>query len=114
RIDFIICGKLSLRCETGSCAGHADAAGKFLTPISGLSQNVFKTVVEIDMLGTFNTVKATIPHVRASRGAYIHVSMTPGVPYQAHVSAAKAGGDALSNAIAVEGLHGVRLNVIVP
>ncbi len=38
-----------------------------------------------------------------------------GTPYQAHVSAAKAGVDALSNVLAVEeGPHGVRSNVISP
>ncbi|KAJ7929575.1 2,4-dienoyl-CoA reductase [Mycena leptocephala] len=102
RIDFVICG----------------AAGNFLSSISGLSENAFKTVLEIDTMGTFNTIKATIPHLRASNGAYIHVSATlhyRGLPYQAHVSAAKAGVDALSSVVAVEeGPHGVRSNVISP
>ncbi|KAG6879193.1 hypothetical protein C0992_004496 [Termitomyces sp. T32_za158] len=102
KIDFVICG----------------AAGNFLAPISGLSENAFRTVVEIDTLGTFNTVKATIPYVRASKGSYIHVSATlhyKGTPFQAHVSAAKAGVDALSAVIAVEeGPLGVRSNVIAP
>jgi 2,4-dienoyl-CoA reductase [(3E)-enoyl-CoA-producing], peroxisomal len=41
--------------------------------------------------------------------------VTPGTPYQAHVSAAKAGIDALSAVLAVEeGPHGVRSNVISP
>ncbi|KAH8091385.1 2,4-dienoyl-CoA reductase [Cristinia sonorae] len=102
RIDFVICG----------------AAGNFLAPISGLSENGFKTVIEIDTLGTYNTVKATLPHVRNSRGSYIMVSATlhyRGTPYQIHVSAAKAAVDAISNALAVEeGPHGVRSNVIAP
>ncbi|KAF8067047.1 2,4-dienoyl-CoA reductase [Lyophyllum atratum] len=102
RIDFVICG----------------AAGNFLAPISGLSENAFRTVIEIDTLGTYNTIKATIAHVRASKGSYIHVSATlhyNGTPFQAHVSAAKAGVDALSAVLAVEeGPHGVRSNVIAP
>ncbi|KAF8333930.1 NAD-P-binding protein [Cantharellus anzutake] len=102
KIDFVICG----------------AAGNFLAPISGLSENAFATVVRIDTLGTFNTIKATLPHVRRTRGSYIHVSATLhyyGTPYQAHVSAAKAGVDALSNVLAVEeGPRGVRSNVIAP
>jgi len=69
-------------------------------------------------MGTFNTVKATIPHLRKSHGAYLHVSATlhyQGTIYQAHVSAAKAGVDALSRVISVEeGPHGVRSNVIAP
>lgn len=102
RIDFVICG----------------AAGNFLASIDGMSENAFRTVVEIDTLGTFNTVKATLPCVRASRGAYIHVSSTlhyKGTPYQAHVSAAKAGVDAFSAVLALEeGPKGVRSNVIAP
>ncbi|KAJ6555210.1 2,4-dienoyl-CoA reductase [Mycena vulgaris] len=102
RIDFVICG----------------AAGNFLAPISALSENAFRTVIEIDTLGTYHTIKATLPHIRASKGAYIHVSATlhyKATPYQAHVSAAKAAVDALSAVLAVEeGPHGVRSNVIAP
>ncbi|KAI0318295.1 2,4-dienoyl-CoA reductase [Amylostereum chailletii] len=102
RIDFVICG----------------AAGNFLAPISGLSENAFRTVIEIDTLGTYHTIKATLPHVRKTKGAYIHVSATlhyRGTPYQVHVSAAKAAIDATSGVLAVEeGPHGVRSNVIAP
>ena len=89
-----------------------------LAPISGLSPRAFKTVIEIDLLGTYNTIKASLPHVRSARGSYVHISATlhyRGVPYQAHVGAAKAGVDALSQALAVEeGPRGVRSNVIAP
>jgi len=102
RIDFVICG----------------AAGNFLAPISGLSENAFKTVMEIDTVGTFNTIKATLEYVRASKGSYIHVSATlhySGTPYQVHVSAAKAAVDAISSVLAVEeGPRGVRSNAIAP
>jgi peroxisomal 2,4-dienoyl-CoA reductase len=82
------------------------------------------------------SIKATLPYVRKSRGAYIHVSATlhylgrwhwiehytilmfsisAGIAYQSHVSAAKAGVDALSAVLAVEeGPHGVRSNVVAP
>ncbi|KAG8931419.1 hypothetical protein FRC03_011392 [Tulasnella sp. 419] len=102
RIDFVING----------------AAGNFLAPIEGLSVNGLRTVIEIDTLGTYTVIKATLPHVRKTHGAYLHVSATlhyQGTPYQAHVSAAKAGVDALSNVLAVEeGPKGVRSNVIAP
>lgn len=102
RIDYVICG----------------AAGNFLAPISGLSENAFKTVVDIDLLGTYNTIKATLPALRESKGGYIHISATlhyRGFPWQAHVSAAKAGVDALSQVLAAEeGPRGVRSNVIAP
>jgi len=102
RIDFVICG----------------AAGNFLAPISGMSENAFKSVIDIDVLGMFNTIKATLPHVRQAKGSYIHVSVTihyRATPYQAHVSAAKAAIDAASAVLAVEeGPHGVRSNVLAP
>ena len=41
----------------------AGAAGNFLAPITGLSVNAFRSVVEIDLLGSFNTVKATLPQL---------------------------------------------------
>ncbi len=34
------------------------AAGNFLCPVAGLSTNAFKTVLDIDAVGTFNVSKA--------------------------------------------------------
>ncbi|MCJ1473962.1 hypothetical protein MMC13_002618 [Lambiella insularis] len=41
----------------------AGAAGNFLAPISQLSSNAFKSVIDIDVLGSYNTLKATMPHL---------------------------------------------------
>ncbi|GAA5828645.1 hypothetical protein JCM3766R1_003771 [Sporobolomyces carnicolor] len=102
RIDYVVCG----------------AAGNFLSPLEGLSANAFRTVMEIDTIGTYNTYKATIEQVCKARGAYLAISATlhyKGQALQAHVSAAKAGVDALFRVLAVEyGPRGVRANVIAP
>lgn len=102
KIDHVICG----------------AAGNFLAPMMGLSSNAFRAVVEIDLIGTYNTVRSTMEHVKKNHGNYIHISATlhySGLPWQAAPSAAKAGVDALSNVIAVElGPFGVRSNCIAP
>ncbi|UZJ57510.1 hypothetical protein CBS101457_006830 [Exobasidium rhododendri] len=102
RIDFVICG----------------AAGNFLAPIEGVSPNGFATVQQIDLQGTYNTVKATLAEMKRTHGVYIHISATlhyTGIPWQAAASAAKAGIDALSQSIAVEmGPFGIRSNVIAP
>ncbi|KAL4402873.1 peroxisomal 2 4-dienoyl-CoA reductase Sps19 [Malassezia pachydermatis] len=102
KIDFVICG----------------AAGNFMAPLQGLSSNAFRTVVEIDLLGTYNTVRATMEEVKKAHGTYLHISATlhySGLPWQAAPSAAKAGIDVLSNVIAVElGPFGVRSNCIAP
>ena len=116
-IDFVIAG----------------AAGNFLATIEALSPNAFKSVIDIDVLGTYNTVKATMPYLLKSAksnktdgttpspntgGRIIFVSATlhyAGTPLQAHVSAAKAGIDALANSIAIEyGPRGVTSNIIAP
>ncbi|SCW03970.1 LAFE_0H03048g1_1 [Lachancea fermentati] len=102
KIDFVIAG----------------AAGNFIAPFTKLSANAFKSVVDIDLLGSFNTVKACYPQLEMNKGAVLFVSATfhyYGVPYQAHVGAAKAGVDALSNALAVElGVSGIRCNCLAP
>lgn len=88
-------------------------------PLSAMSANAFKTVLEIDTMGTFNTVKATMPYLlRSPSPRMLFVSVTfhyTGAPLQAHVSAAKAAVDSLSASVALEyGPMGVRCNVIAP
>lgn len=39
----------------------AGAAGNFLAPLMQISENAFKSVIEIDLLGSYNTVKAALP-----------------------------------------------------
>lgn len=75
--------------------------------------------MDIDVLGTYNTIKATIPHLlRSSTPRIIAVSATfhyTGMPFQAHVSAAKASVDSLIASVALEyGPRGVAANVIAP
>ena len=44
----------------------AGAAGNFLASITQLSTNAMKSVIDIDVLGSYNTLKATLPHLLAS------------------------------------------------
>lgn len=41
----------------------AGAAGNFLASINQLSTNAFKSVIDIDVLGSYNTLKATLPYL---------------------------------------------------
>ncbi|MVN85879.1 SDR family oxidoreductase [Deinococcus sp. HMF7620] len=94
----------------------AGAAGNFPAPVDGISPNGFKTVVDIDLLGTYNTIKAAAPHLKTPGGNVLSISAygVP-IPMQAHVVAAKAGVDALTRTLAVEwGLRGIRVNAIIP
>src|SRR2546421_159252 len=94
------------------------AAGNFLCKPEDLSPNGFGTVVDIDLKGTFNVCRAAFEQLKEHRGQILNISATLhylGTPMQLHVSAAKAGVDALTRNLAVEwGRHGIRVNAIAP
>jgi peroxisomal 2,4-dienoyl-CoA reductase len=94
------------------------AAGNFLCAAEELSPNGFGTVVDIDLKGTFNVCRASVSELKKTKGSILNISATLhylGTPYQLHVSAAKAGVDALTRNLAVEwGRYGVRVNAIAP
>jgi len=101
-IDLVVCG----------------AAGNFPAPALRMSANGFKAVIDIDLLGTFNTCRAVFEHLRRPGASIINISamqaFTP-MPMQAHVCAAKAGVDMLTRCLAIEwGPEGVRVNSIAP
>jgi peroxisomal 2,4-dienoyl-CoA reductase len=94
------------------------AAGNFLCKPEELSPNGFGTVVDIDLKGTFNVCRAAFAQLKEHRGQILNISATLhylGTPMQLHVSAAKAGVDALTRNLAVEwGRYGIRVNAIAP
>lgn len=94
------------------------AAGNFLCKAEELSANGFGTVVDIDTKGTFNVCRASIEELKKTQGTILNISATLhylGTPMQIHVSAAKAGVDAITRNLAVEwGRYGVRVNGIAP
>ena len=94
------------------------AAGNFLCKAEELTPNGFGTVVDIDLKGTFNVCRAAFTQLKEHRGQILNISATLhylGTPMQLHVSAAKAGIDALTRNLAVEwGRHGIRVNAIAP
>jgi NAD(P)-dependent dehydrogenase (short-subunit alcohol dehydrogenase family) len=101
-LDVVVCG----------------AAGNFPAPAIGMSANGFKAVVDIDLLGTFNTLRAAFEYLKRPGAAIINISATQAftpMPFQAHVCAAKAGVDMLTRTLAMEwGPQGVRVNSIAP
>jgi 2,4-dienoyl-CoA reductase [(3E)-enoyl-CoA-producing], peroxisomal len=94
------------------------AAGNFLCKAEELSPNGFGTVVDIDLKGTFNVCRAAFDQLKTNRGQILNISATLhylGTPMQLHVSAAKAGVDAVTRNLAVEwGRYGIRVNAIAP
>lgn len=94
------------------------AAGNFIAPALGLSANAFKTVVDIDLLGTFNVLRASFQHLRKPGASLIAITAPQGAApalFQAHACAAKAGVNMLIRCLAMEwGPAGVRVNAISP
>lgn len=94
------------------------AAGNFPAPAIGMSANAFKSVIDIDVLGTFNTCRAGYGHLRKPGGVVIPISANhahTAYPLQSHVCAAKAGVELLSKTLALEwGPAGIRVNCITP
>jgi NAD(P)-dependent dehydrogenase (short-subunit alcohol dehydrogenase family) len=96
----------------------AGAAGNFLAPALGMSANGFKAVVDIDLLGTFNTFRAAYEHLRRPGASILAISAAHAnlpIAFQSHVCAAKAGVELLVRTLALEwGPDGVRCNCITP
>jgi len=108
--------------EVGAQWGAIDvlvsgAAGNFLVEGHRLSSNGFKTVVDIDLFGTFHVLQQGFAHL-APGASVINISAPQAyVPmrYQVHVGAAKAGVDQLTRVLALEwAAHGFRVNAISP
>jgi NAD(P)-dependent dehydrogenase (short-subunit alcohol dehydrogenase family) len=101
-IDILVCG----------------AAGNFPAPVLGMSANGFKAVIDIDLLGTFNTCRAAYAHLRKPGATIISISASHAsmpIANQSHVCAAKAGVDLLTRTLAIEwGPAGIRANCITP
>ena len=94
------------------------AAGNFPAPALGISPNGFKSVIEIDLLGTFHVLRAAFPFLQKPGAAIINISAPQAynpMELQMHVCAAKAGVDMITRVGALEwGAAGVRVNSVVP
>lgn len=101
-IDIVVCG----------------AAGNFPAPALGMSANGFKSVIDIDLLGTFNTCRAAFEHLRRPGASIVNISAIHAfipMEMQVHVCAAKAGVDMVTKTLALEWASlGVRVNSIAP
>lgn len=94
------------------------AAGNFPALATGMSANAFKSVVEIDLLGTFHVMQAVYPFLTKPGASVINISAPQTfIPMvgQSHVCAAKAGVDMITRSLCLEwGGEGVRVNSIIP
>jgi len=103
------------------------AAGNFLSSAEDLSPNGFRTVLDIDSVGTFTMCKAALQYLKkggpgkapSEAGVILNISATLHYTagwYQIHVSAAKAAVDSITRSLALEwGTdYDIRVNSIAP
>ncbi|XP_042524586.1 peroxisomal 2,4-dienoyl-CoA reductase [(3E)-enoyl-CoA-producing] [Dipodomys spectabilis] len=95
------------------------AAGNFLCPAGALSFNAFKTVVDIDTIGTFNVSRVLYEKFfRDHGGVIVNITATlcfRGQLLQVHAGTAKAAVDAMTRHLAVEwGPRNIRVNSLAP
>jgi NAD(P)-dependent dehydrogenase (short-subunit alcohol dehydrogenase family) len=101
-IDILVCG----------------AAGNFPASVLGMSANGFKAVIDIDLIGTFNTCRAAHEHLRKPGASVLAISASfafQPTALQSHVGAGKAGVEILIKTLAIEwGADRIRCNCITP
>jgi NAD(P)-dependent dehydrogenase (short-subunit alcohol dehydrogenase family) len=94
------------------------AAGNFPAAAAALSPNGFKSVVDIDLRGTFHVMRAAHGALTKPGASIINITAPQAwiaMPMQVHVCAAKAGVDQVTRTLAMEwGREGVRVNSVSP
>jgi len=105
--------------------GHLDilvnnAAGNFISPISSMSENAWRAVVDIVLDGTFRVSKACYPLLRKSKSGSSIVNIIANyawnaAPFVGHSGAAKAGVLNLTRTLALEwASDNIRVNAFCP
>jgi NAD(P)-dependent dehydrogenase (short-subunit alcohol dehydrogenase family) len=108
--------------ELGRVSGVVTAAGIFhgpdLRPAHEVTVDDFRRVLDVNLVGTFSTVKHALPHLVDGGGAIVTIASTAalrGHGFGAGYTASKGGVDALTRLLAVQyGPHGVRANCVCP
>lgn len=94
------------------------AAGNFPAKATGMSANAFKSVVDIDLLGTYHVLRAAHPLMKKPGGSIVNISAPQAflpMNMQMHVCSAKAGVDMITRVGAMEwAREGLRVNSVVP
>lgn len=94
------------------------AAGNIPARLMDLSPNAVKSMVDIDLMGTFHVMRAAFPHLKKPGASVVNISAPQAfvaMSHQSPVCAAKAGVDMVTKSLSLEwGTAGIRVNSISP
>ncbi|WP_313691403.1 SDR family NAD(P)-dependent oxidoreductase [Halorarum halobium] len=95
-----------------------NAGASFMAPVEDVSENGWKTIVDINLHGAYHCVRAAADHLADGGGTVINVASVAGqraAPYMSHYGAAKAGLENFTKTLAVEWAgRDVRANCLAP
>lgn len=95
-----------------------NAGASFMANFEGISENGWKTIVDINLHGTYHCSQVAGEQMREEGGAIVNlasVAGTEGAPYMSHYAAAKAAVVNLTQTLAFEwASDDVRVNCIAP
>jgi citronellol/citronellal dehydrogenase len=95
-----------------------NAGGQFVSPVEGMSAKGWRTVIDLNLNGTFLVSHAVHRHsMKENGGAIVNMlaDIWTGYPWMAHMSAARAGIENLSITLSLEWApSGIRVNCVAP
>jgi NAD(P)-dependent dehydrogenase (short-subunit alcohol dehydrogenase family) len=95
-----------------------NAGASFMANFDDISENGWKTIVDINLTGTYHCCHVAGDHLKDGGGSVVNFSSVAGqegVPYMSHYAAAKAGVENLTASLSYEWADDdVRVNCIAP
>jgi citronellol/citronellal dehydrogenase len=95
-----------------------NAGGQFVAPVENMSPKGWRTVIDLNLNGTFIVSHAVFRHSMKEHGGAVVCMLADigtGYPAMAHMSAARAGIENLAISLALEwSTAGVRINCVAP